>query len=594
MARFLIVLLVAVAAPLWLAAAPLSRDDAVRRAAEWVARRPEKRACRAAMRPEGVPSGRVRTCSLGGTELFHLVALDGGGFVAIAADDARPAVMGFAQSGELPDADPGNPFWALVGADAAASAGIKRRGGAAAFDVSDGDATAAATRARLAKAAPIRADSALDDVRVPPLVQSKWDQMNLGGRNLYNLYTPHHWYCGCVATALAQIMRFHRHPSSSVSPQTFTCYTNGVPVYLTMRGGVYDWDAMPLVPNSSITDAQREAIGGICYDAGVAMRMFYAPSGSGALALFAGHPLKDVFGFASAQGYGISSGTIADEAIRNAALANLDAGYPVLLGIYGSSAGGHAVIADGYGYADGVLFCHLNMGWSGSWDYWYALPNIPSAYTFTEVSDVVYNIFPDRTGELVTGRVADPFGEPVSNATVVADISYQVGRRTYTLTGSATTSASGLYAIFAPAGRASTVSLSATYGGWVSTNAAVATTRASSSPVNPNFDTGSYDYPSAEGLVIGNSWGNDLFLAPASIGQPAFAGIAPKFGVDGIVLTVSGTPGAAYRVEWTPSLSPATWSECARVLVPAAGIAEVPVSVPEGSPAAFFRIVGGD
>jgi hypothetical protein len=38
---------------------------------------------------------------------------------------------------------------------------------------------------------------------VSPLVQSKWDQRYVGGKATYNYYTTNHWYCGCVATAMA-------------------------------------------------------------------------------------------------------------------------------------------------------------------------------------------------------------------------------------------------------------------------------------------------------------------------------------------------------------------------------------------------------
>ena len=46
---------------------------------------------------------------------------------------------------------------------------------------------------------------------------------------------------------------------------------------------------------------------------------------------------------------------------------NLDAGYPVLLGFYASETTetGHAVVCDGYGYNNGTLYHHINMGWDG-------------------------------------------------------------------------------------------------------------------------------------------------------------------------------------------------------------------------------------
>ena len=498
-------------------AAPVPTEKAVERAEAWFARRGAHWGRRA--------SGRARTCAENGTNLFHLVALEGGGFVAVAADDAQPPIMGFSASDELPTPGDGNPLWDLLGEDAAmrgrdkgvASPRRGRRRGARRYVVRDVTiASARRAAGQVAKAtasARITSESGLDDVRVSPLVRSKWDQKYVGGKATYNYYTPYNWYCGCVATALAQLMRFHVYPTASVTLRTFTCYTNGVATSLTMKGGIYDWDSMPLVPNSSITDLQREAIGRICYDAGVAMRMQYTSDGSGAIP-FEYEPLRNVFGFANAHSYLTDDVTtsLSDSEIRMGILANLDAGYPVLLGINTASGNaGHAILADGYGYADGTLYCHLNMGWSGSYNYWYAIPCISaSGYSFSVVSSISFNIFPDRTGELVTGRVTDTSGKPIAGAAVSASMSYRQGFRTYTVTTNVLTSANGIYFLFAPANRSCTVTLAATYRGESSTKV-TARTSASASPTSVNFATGEYGLPRT-GLVIGNSWGNDFVI----------------------------------------------------------------------------------
>lgn len=543
-------------------AAPVSAEHAVRRAEVWLSRgngahgrADDGRAGRGArgrrMRPSRAPSGRVRTCSADGTNLFHLVVLDGGGFVAVAADDARATpVMGFADAGDLPTPGDGNPLWTILGADAqnrltprAAPGGrhaATPRGGvpgrARRRDVKTCDAVFtlqtidAATgggmgslKASSVSVAPVKTESGLDDVRVSPLVQSKWDQdfiyrSSSNYKTLYNYYTPNGWPCGCVATAMAQLMKFHRFPTTSVTAQTFICWTNDVAVSLTMKGGVYDWDLMPDVPTWSITDAQREAIGRLCHDAGVSMRMQYESDGSGSFGALCFTVLKNVFGFSSAQClYNI---TDEDVAIKKGILANLDAGCPVFLGISSDVAGGHAILADGYGYFDGTLFCHLNMGWSGSWDYWYALPEVDSYYYFDTLAAIVHNIFPSDTGELVTGRVLTPKGVAVSGATVHAQAVYTTGKgktaRTVTQSISATTSESGVYAVRVPTGVNCTVTLYADYRGWATeTNTTATTSSVSLSDVT--FSTTTPCSASAFGwnsTSIGNSWGNDIVVTP--------------------------------------------------------------------------------
>ena len=598
-------------------AAPLSGGDAVTIAGKWLSqgaqaetksraaprRAVAPNAAKRRMRPKGAPTGNVRTCSQDGTNLFHLVALDGGGFVTVSADDSMPPILGFSPSGDLPDADPANPFWSLVGGDAEAAASSGKgnvdrmgKGHLRRFAVADSTVSrSVASTIRSSAVNPINSAGGLDDLRIEPLVKSEWHQSYVGSKKVYNYYTPNSYVCGCVATAMAQLMRFHKFPTASVKSQTFTCYTNDVAVSLTMKGGTYNWDNMPLVPQTSITDAQREAIGRICYDAGVAMRMAYnttANGGSGAFVPFAHDPLRNVFGYANAQSYTVNyTESISEEQIKGAILANLDAGFPVLLGIYGSNAGGHAILADGYGYADGTLYCHLNMGWSGSYDYWYSLPSIPSSPKFTALNTVVYNVFPDATGELVTGRVLDPFGESLEGATVSVKISYRKGFRTYTSTTNISTSSSGHFAVFAPAGLSSTISLSASSGEWTSTNTVTATTTPSSSPIRMDYATGNYS-SSSSGLNIGNSWGNDLYLAPTNAVAADFTAFSSND--DGFATSFTGTPGARYRVEWTESLSPPVWNTFTNVMIPASGEVSLTLPAPEGVPSRFYRIVSDD
>ena len=105
--------------------------------------------------------------------------------------------------------------------------------------------------------------SLLDDVRVEPLVKSYWWQ-SLG---IYNYYTPYGYPCGCVATAMAQILRYHKWPRAAVPQFSQLCQTDryATPVetnMLTAIGGVYDWDNMPLAPDQvedTMTLAQTQA-----------------------------------------------------------------------------------------------------------------------------------------------------------------------------------------------------------------------------------------------------------------------------------------------------------------------------------------------
>ena len=563
------------------------------------------------------PTGEARTYSIDGTNLFHMVALEGGGFVAVAGEDTdnAPSILGFSESGELLELDVNSPLWALLCGDTAKRRGMNpRRAMRKKPHVKKHNKprkknsllfASSSTTLLAASADPVTSDSMITDMRVPPLVKSKWDQSVLtisgsntyyanedypNGRYLYNYYTPNNYVCGCVATAMAQLMRYHEHPKTEISANTYTCYVDDGATSLTMIGGTYDWENMPFVPEfSSITSNQCEQIGKICYDAGVAMRMQYTgtEAGSSAIAAFAHLPLKEVFKYENAESYIDTSG-VDSKAMNTSVLTNIDAGYPVLLSIAKYVGGknpyinGHAIIVDGYGYCGENLYCHLNMGWSGLDDYWYCLPNIGTK--FDTILAVVYNIFPDKKGQLLTGRVVDEKGNAISNATVTA--------KHNGVTTNVTTSASGVYSFLIDLGDESekNISIYANYGYGCSTETNTVTLTASSSPVEVDYKTGDYSYNNA--LSVGNSWGNNLTVAPAQGDAASISTFSPPdAGAEGNGnIAFSGTAGARYYLEYTDALTNQEWNIYTNILLNVEGADSIPIIFDANSPSRFYRI----
>ena len=302
--------------------------------------------------------------------------------------------------------------------------------------------------------------SAVDDIRVAPLVKTKWSQGSAGGHYCFNYYTPNHYVCGCTATAMSQLMRYYEYPVDSISPVSRQCYVDGSGEVLKTQGGVYEWSKMTLEPKSgNYDDESWAAIGKLTSDVGIVLGSDYASGGTGADPDIVADVLVSEFGYPNAVMYG--SNDVYFEAVggdglvrgdiglhnranrQNMICANLDAGRPVLLAIYGYSVGhvgdmegyfaGHAIVGDGYGYCDvggeKVPYLHLNLGWGGVDDAWYNVPEIctsesgavvgDSGYDFTIFYGCVGNIFTDRTGgEIVSGRVLDLDGRPVGSAEV--------------------------------------------------------------------------------------------------------------------------------------------------------------------------------
>ena len=118
----------------------------------------------------------------------------------------------------------------------------------------------------------------------------------------------------------------------------------------------------------------------------------------------------------------IPSYTIPSPNLNNMINPNLDAQFPVLLGIIDPLHPiGHEVVVDGYGYNSATLYHHLNLGWAGTADAWYNLPTVSTGiYNFNSAIECIYNVFPQGSGEIISGRVLDAGGNPVSGATITA------------------------------------------------------------------------------------------------------------------------------------------------------------------------------
>ncbi|MFH1881140.1 MAG: C10 family peptidase [Planctomycetota bacterium] len=343
--------------------------------------------------------------------------------------------------------------------------------------------------------------SSIPDVRVDPFVKSKWGQSDICGKNGYNYYTPNNYYCGCTATAMAQLMRYHEYPTASmeIGRKQFQIKVDGISEYVYTRGGdgnggPYKWSLMEIEPGCSTTLEQRQAIGALCYDAAVAAQTEFSENSSASNLHDARDALQDTFMYKNAIRASDSIGNIGSSVLNNMVNTNLDAGYPVILGIKREETdSGHAVVADGYGYDFSALYHHLNMGWSGSYDIWYNLPNVDSsrAEYYDIVNGCIYNIFPSGSGEIISGRVTDTSGNPISDATVTAE----GGSGPYT----AVTNNRGIYALV-KVGSYTAYIVSVAKSGYNFTSQGVSTRKSENST-----------------RVSGNKWGIDFVGEEASV-----------------------------------------------------------------------------
>lgn len=475
--------------------------------------------------PLGISMGRqvkhVQTfASQNGAPAYYVVYLNPAGLVFLPADDQVEPIIGFMSEGYY-DPSPANPLGALVSRDIPGRVLQARQAEAQGLEALAPESPQAAAQRKwawLADAATGQevlapALPSISGERVAPFVQTQWNQYGAAGIPqtpwCYNYFTPNHWYCGSIATQMAQLMRYHGHPLSGIGKNLKPYYISGAPTSGYTRGGddnggSYLWNIMPYTTNADTPDDQRAAIGRLTWDAGLSVGLNYTAGGASSDTLAAASALTSTFQYTNAiRGYDNDNNL--PEAPRNQMVnANLHAKYPVLLGICYDDGiqhtNTHTLICDGYGYDSGAMYHHLNFGWSGSYDGWYNLPNITAGYTFNSVWKCVYNIYPSGTGEIIAGRVMSYGKVPVPLAG--AKVTATAGGQTYN--ARELTSDRGIYAIpQVPSNTTFTVNVS--LGGYTFTPQQVTTGASTDNTTN-----------------TGNRWGIDFAgtaLPPITLNQ---------------------------------------------------------------------------
>lgn len=197
---------------------------------------------------------------------------------------------------------------------------------------------------------------------VLPLLRSHWNQ-----DSPYSKFTT--YVTGCVATAMSQLMYYHRWPLVGKGRNTYTVSYDGKERSADFSKSQYDWDNMdPDYLYGTYTEQQANAVAKLMSDVGIAVNMQYAPSGSGAYNNQAAYAFQNNFDYDVAmvtredEGHAQFLEIIKDELRR---------GFPLYVAGNPSRGGqGHAWVIDGFD-RDGMV--HMNFGWGGQADAYYSL-----------------------------------------------------------------------------------------------------------------------------------------------------------------------------------------------------------------------------
>lgn len=244
-----------------------------------------------------------------------------------------------------------------------------------------------------------------NDIRVAPLLQSKWGQTTHNGLSeglpCFNRKTPQHRACGCVAVSFSQIMRFLRYP-------TFL-----------------DWDSMPLNTLLGVTEQEAETIGSLTYDLGKKSGANYTEGVTYITVALIRQALLGAYSFEQAEilAFHNSYFPYRPNLLERLVASNCNHNRPLVLLVNDTVRNiRHSIVIDGYGYLqpNGKFLVHAVTGAYGEYDGWFEPPHFPiGEYDFTAVAEVAYNLLPQECGTIVCGRILNPDG----TASVGAEVS---------------------------------------------------------------------------------------------------------------------------------------------------------------------------
>ncbi|MDE6278944.1 MAG: C10 family peptidase, partial [Paramuribaculum sp.] len=205
---------------------------------------------------------------------------------------------------------------------------------------------------------------------IPYLVSTKWDQ-GAPYNNLCPMATSNSRSAtGCVATAFAQIVNYHKYADMSKVQGTTKTYTTNITktkVSYTFPEK-FDFDKMlDVYSSNNYTSAQANAVAELMKACGVIVNMDYYTS-SGAVTAYTTMGAVEYFGYDKSS-RSLSRSNYQTSEWEKIIYNELSHNRPV---IYDGQAnnGGHAFVCDGY---SGAGMFHINWGWSGISDGAYAL-----------------------------------------------------------------------------------------------------------------------------------------------------------------------------------------------------------------------------
>jgi len=225
---------------------------------------------------------------------------------------------------------------------------------------------------------------------VKPLLYTNWGQgcfYNSDFPEQENENLCFHTYTGCVATAMAQIMKFHNYPKQGTGSHGYESEYGWLEA--DFENTFYNWTDMQYE-----LEDENLGVAELIYHCAISINTQFFQGGSGAYDIDVRDALVDYFGYEDEAQFIFRNNYFGD---WNALLrSELNYGRPVLYGAVAEDEGdyyGHTLVCDGY---QDTAFFHLNWGWEGVYNGYYYLDSLnANGYEYNLFHDVIIGIRPD-------------------------------------------------------------------------------------------------------------------------------------------------------------------------------------------------------
>lgn len=280
---------------------------------------------------------------------------DSKGFIIVAADDEKQRIIGYSDRG--------------------------------AYDVGNVPSALGSVLSTLPDVKPVSSSGRLKAARANAkreLATAEWSQ-----ESPFNDGVPGRRLTGCVATAMASIMKYHAFPQQG----------RGAAQGVTF-GDTYQWNSMRADNyRKGYSQAEGAAVAQLMRDVAASILTDFGQSSSSAFEVRVPSALINHFGYDAGVSYKKRS-ELDKESWESIIIGEIESNRPVLY-CGQDVASGHAFVCDGYQQSAAGTFFHINWGWGGSANGYFASdalnPTVSKTHHYNDQMTIVYNIKPSAS-----------------------------------------------------------------------------------------------------------------------------------------------------------------------------------------------------